>query len=160
MFLLSDGSLDLIYIAFLMVLVRLYDSLPTLEKLSTLVWWPVVLAWSWMGKMACNVPYAFCQRSLQMPLCTPHYTPTCHTYTHVLHHFSVWCCPCPLGSPGCFWWYYLPLNGLWFPFYHKCFLNIYLIPLCRALLCWCYCGCCYWCCCGPGWCYICGCLWF
>ena len=46
MFLLRDGSLTLKYIAPLIVLVMLGTSLPTMEKLFTLVWWPVVLALS------------------------------------------------------------------------------------------------------------------
>ena len=50
MFLLSDWSLTLIYIASLMVLVRVFYSLPMTEKLSNLVWWPEVLTWSQMGE--------------------------------------------------------------------------------------------------------------
>ena len=45
MLLLRNGSLTLMYMASLMVLV-MYMSLPTVEKLSTLVWWPVVLVCS------------------------------------------------------------------------------------------------------------------
>ena len=46
--LLRDGSLTLIYIASLMVLVKLCDSLPKLVKLPKLVWWSVMLVWSWL----------------------------------------------------------------------------------------------------------------
>ena len=46
MFLLRDRSLTLMSIASLMVLVRVCDSLPPMEKLSNLVWWPQVLVWS------------------------------------------------------------------------------------------------------------------
>ena len=45
MFLLNDGSLILMYMASLIVLVRLHGCLPMIEKLSTLLWWPVMLVW-------------------------------------------------------------------------------------------------------------------
>ena len=44
-FLLRDGSLTLMNMAFLMVIAMVCDFLPTIEKLSNLVWWPGVLAW-------------------------------------------------------------------------------------------------------------------
>ena len=43
MFLVRDGSLTLMYIAALMVHARVCYSLPRMEELSNLVWWPEVL---------------------------------------------------------------------------------------------------------------------
>ena len=45
-FLLRDGSLTLMYMGSLMVIAMLCNSLPTMEKLSTLVGSPAVLVWS------------------------------------------------------------------------------------------------------------------
>ena len=49
MILLRNGPLTLTCIASLMVLAMSCETLPTMEKLLTLVWWPVVLVWSLMG---------------------------------------------------------------------------------------------------------------
>ena len=46
MFLLIDGSFFLMIMVSLIVLMRLFDFLLTNEKLFTLIWWPVMLAWS------------------------------------------------------------------------------------------------------------------
>ena len=60
---------------------------------------PVVLAWSQMGKGPSDIPWSFLQRFLQIPLCTPHHTATCHTHTYTLL-FSKWCYPsAPPGDP-------------------------------------------------------------
>ena len=50
MFLSSDGSLTLVYIASFVALVRLCASLPTIVKLFILVWWPMVLIFLEMGE--------------------------------------------------------------------------------------------------------------
>ena len=52
MFLLRDGSFTLMNIASFIVLVRFCDFLPIMLKLSTLVWWPVMLQCSLMGEGA------------------------------------------------------------------------------------------------------------
>ena len=79
MFLLRDGSLTLTKIMSLMVLVRVCDSLPTIKKLSNLVWWCEVLAWSLMWKVPWDAPLTFPQRSLQFPLYALHHIPIYHT---------------------------------------------------------------------------------
>ena len=51
-FLLKDRPLTLIHMVSFMVLVTPWDSLSIMEKLSTLMGWLMVLAWSWIGKRA------------------------------------------------------------------------------------------------------------
>ena len=51
-FLFNVGSLTLMYIASLMILVKPYGSLPTMEKLSSVMLWPVVRKCSKMGERA------------------------------------------------------------------------------------------------------------
>ena len=108
MFLLTDGSLSLMYMASLMVLVMLCASLLTMENvIHTCV-------------MTCGVSKIVDrergQRSLQTPLCIPHHTLVCHPCTCRLLNFSLWCYPCPWEPLGvsfgvCILWY-----GLWSPF--------------------------------------------
>ena len=49
-FLLRDGLLTLIYKASLMVLMRFWSSLPSMEKLSIVTEWPEVFIWSCIGE--------------------------------------------------------------------------------------------------------------
>ena len=73
----------------LLVPAMVCDSLPTMEKMSNLLWWPEVLAWSQIGAGALNYSLSFPQRSLQTPLNTPQHTPAYCTCTCILLHFSV-----------------------------------------------------------------------
>ena len=52
MFLFRDGLLTLIYRASLMVLLRFWSSLPSMEKLSIVTAWPEMLEWSYIGEGA------------------------------------------------------------------------------------------------------------
>ena len=52
MFLFRDGPLTLMYMDSLISLERFCSSLPTMLKFSSVVVWPEMLLWSWMGKGA------------------------------------------------------------------------------------------------------------
>ena len=131
MFLLRDGSLILMDMASLMVLSMFCVSLPTMEKLSTLVSWPVVLAWSHMGNGPWDVTWTFPLRSLQIPLCTPHYTPTV-TLIHV--NYSAFLCDVilVLGATMKFLMVFLPCNGLGPPCCWKCSWSFCSYSLCSS----------------------------
>ena len=70
------------------VLVVVCDSLPTMENVSSLVWWSEVLAWLYMGEGALR--YSL---NLSPKVCT-HHTPAYHTCICILLHFCGWCYPC------------------------------------------------------------------
>ena len=59
MFLLMDGSLALMYMVSLMILVMLCASLPTMEKLSTMIYNLCCLHGKRLGKSPWSVPWAF-----------------------------------------------------------------------------------------------------
>ena len=82
MFLLWDGSLTLMYMTSLMVLV-MCTTLHTMEKLSTLVWWPVVLAWWQMGERALRCSLSLCPKVLAG-------SPVYSSSQSILSHLYLW----------------------------------------------------------------------
>ena len=106
MFLLRVESWTLMNMASVMVLVMLCDPYPLCQNCP--IWYDDLRCWHshrW-GKVPWDAPWVP-QSSLQTPLCSPLYTPTNHTCTCILLHFSGWCCPCPQVPPGGLWWYCL-----------------------------------------------------
>ena len=70
MFLFRDGLLTLMNIDYLINLERFCSSLPTMLKLSSVVVWPVVLLWSWIGEgsFRCSLNLSKCSSSLSCVL--------------------------------------------------------------------------------------------
>ena len=89
-FLLGDGTLILVKLAYLIVIVRFLASLSTVQNLTTLVWLPVVLKWLLIRVE--NLRYSC--TSLQMLLQIHQYI-LCHTSTLVHLHLYItllfWC---------------------------------------------------------------------
>ena len=137
-----------------------WDSLPTIEKMSTLVWWPVVfgMVMNWgrspemffkpFPKSPCRLP---CVLLITLWPVTPipvyHSTFLCDVTLVLWGHQE--------ASDG--------ITSLKVDLDPQFITNVFkhlLNPLCRVVPYVCCCVCSYCCCWGPEWCCICGCFWF
>ena len=90
-----EGSLALMNMASFMVLVTSWDSLSMTEKLFSLMGWPMVLEWPWMGRGSWMflVPVPKGPSSLSNIFhCESQMGG--HTCTGILPLLWWWCCPC------------------------------------------------------------------
>ena len=58
---------------------RFWPALPTILKFSTVVVWPVVMEWSYIGEGPFGIPSASLQMFLKTLQCILHHTSACHT---------------------------------------------------------------------------------
>ena len=79
-FLFRDGLLALIYRASFMVLMRLWSSLPSIVKLSTVTSWPEVFWWSYMGDGALRCSFNLSSKFLAD---SPIYSSSQSTLSHL-----------------------------------------------------------------------------
>ena len=91
MFPLRHGSLTLMYMASMMVLVMFWASLPTMEELSTLVWWPVIFAWPQMGKGAMRCSLSLSPKILEdSPMHSSSHSNLSHLYLQITPLSVLW----------------------------------------------------------------------
>ena len=83
-FLYRDGLLTLINMASFMGLTKPWGSLSMIEKLFTLMGWPIVLLWSWKGEGALECSLYLSQRSFPSCQCIPLCIQDGHIYACIL----------------------------------------------------------------------------
>ena len=114
-FLMRDGSLTQIHMAFLMVLLTPCASLPTIKKQSMVMGCPVVgHAGRWVRGLW-DVLLAYPWKPFLISLYIPsHSLPGC-TYMHILPHSFVWWYPCLFRATNRMWMVLLSLKCTFIP---------------------------------------------
>ena len=87
MFLLRDGPLTLMHMDSLISLERFCSSLPTTLKLSSVVVWPEVLLWSWMGEGALRCSLNLSPNVLDV---SPMYSSSHSNLSHLNLYIMLW----------------------------------------------------------------------
>ena len=147
MCLLSDKSWTFIYIASLMALVRVCDSLHGEIAQPHIMTWGDGMIIDGKGALKCS--FNLSQRVLADSLIySSSHSNLLHLYL-LLVYYSISLCDVilvPRKPQGGFWWYCLSQNRPGISFYHKCSWNFCLVPLCKMPPYGCYCCWCQWCC--------------
>ena len=129
MFLFRDGLLTLMNIDSLISLERFCSSLPTMLKLSSVVEWPVVLLWSWIGEGTFRCSLNLSPNVLAVsPIYSSSHSKLSHLNLYIMPLFFVmW--SLSFGATNSSFMVFPHLKCTWMPYLLQMFLKLSFSPL-------------------------------